>query len=187
MDLNRTATRVASAVAVVFTLAPLGPSRASAGIDVIGASPPERHVVSWVESRYDTASMELPALTVGFHASATACRGNSGLFLGDRLDVCTRGNALEYQRNVVMHELAHAWLDVHLSDATRRAFLAARGLSSWNDPGDAWGLRGFEQAAEVITWGIGDREIPPLIPGHPSDNDLAAAFAILTGHAPMPS
>jgi hypothetical protein len=185
MRSNRRLVRVLTVAMASLVLASPGGSDARGGTRLVGATGAEQRVVAWVLDRYAEARLDLPPLTIAFHATPAGCGGNSGYFLDDRLDVCLAGQTLEYQRNVVMHELAHAWCVAHVAAARRRAFMAARGLRSWNDPSTPWGYRGFEQAAEVITWGIGDREIPPLIPGDPTDHELASAFEILTGERPI--
>jgi len=55
-----------------------------------------------------------------------------------------------------------------------------RGLRAWNSSADPWGLRGYEQAAEILAWGLGERILTPTIP----DNDperIAASYELLTG------
>jgi hypothetical protein len=178
--------RAIIATASVAVLAPLGSGHAPGTASVTGATPAERRVVTWVVERFDEAGLTLPTLAIAFHADPAGCHGNSGLFREGRLDVCTRGKTVAYQRNVVMHELAHAWSALNLTHAEIVSFTDARALSSWNDPSVPWGYRGFEQAAEVITWGIGDRAIAPLIPGDPDEDELGAAFELLTGRAPRP-
>jgi len=67
----------------------------------------------------------------------------------------------------------------------RDRFLVSRGLRSWNASDEPWEHRGYEQAAEVLAWGLGERIITPSIP----DNDfeqLCDAFEFLTGVAPPP-
>jgi len=53
---------------------------------------------------------------------------------------------------------AHAWLDENLDDTERADFLSLRQLNAWADGGE-WDERGAEHAAEIITWGILDRNI----------------------------
>jgi hypothetical protein len=60
-----------------------------------------------------------------------------------------------------------------------------RGLRSWNASADPWRMRGYEQGAEVLAWGLGERIITPSIP----ENDyqqLCASFTFLTGVALPP-
>jgi hypothetical protein len=83
-------------------------------------------------------------------------------------------------RHAILHELAHLWLDANTSQLLRDRFLELRGISAWNKTTDSWMLRGYEQAAELMAWVLGERIITPKIP----NNDpalLAEAFELLTG------
>jgi hypothetical protein len=86
-------------------------------------------------------------------------------------------------RKIVLHELAHAWLDVHATADVRARFLAVRGLDAWNDVTEPWTRRGYEQAAEVFAWEIGERVLTPSIP---NDDAVAMrrAFEVLVGDEP---
>jgi hypothetical protein len=146
-----------------------------------GGTPAQRAVVGWAVERYVRAGMPLPSLDVRFHDDPAGCGGNSGFYANGLLDVCVPGDS-PYARNVVVHELAHAWCEAHLAPQAIDRFLRLRGLRAWNDPDDPWGVRGTEQAAEVITWAVGDRAIEPLIPGDAlGPRALRAAFVTLTG------
>jgi hypothetical protein len=61
--------------------------------------------------------------------------------------------------------------------------MRVRGVQTWNDGDQPWGLRGYEQAAEVITWYIGPG-LTPLLPDHPDPAALQQAYRVLTGMAP---
>ena len=99
------------------------------------------------------------------------------------MDVCaTLVNAMT--RRALLHELSHVWLNQHASSWTRTTFVQVRELPSWNAHEDPWRLRGFEQAAETISWAIGERILSAQIP----DNDpeqMADAYEVLTGQ-PLP-
>ena len=58
-------------------------------------------------------------------------------------------------QHTMLHELAHAWANIHLTDDDRHQFVASRKLASWNDQDDEWSLRGTEHVAETIAWALG--------------------------------
>jgi hypothetical protein len=154
-------------------------------VSVVGGTAEQRAVVAWAVERYEAAGMRLPQVEIRFHADPVACGANSGYYAGGRLDVCVT-EISPYARNVVLHELAHAWCDRNLMASTIDRFLRLRGLRTWNDPRVAWGLRGTEQAAEIIAWAVGRLPIDPLVPGdgighRPDENELRAGFRVLTG------
>ena len=124
-----------------------------------------------------------------------SCGGREGLYhtATSSLYICTT------RKQTLLHELAHAWTDVRLSEELRTAFVRLRGVRSWDDRNDPWELRGTEHAAEIITWALMDRPIHvPTYPGSPdaepiyrllsipnSDVDsLAFGYQLLTGSFP---
>jgi hypothetical protein len=171
---------------------------ALAGLLLLGACRPEREIVrlhdatpreealvDWAIGRYQAAGMWLPPIDVYFHADASACADNSGIYSGGRLDICSAHKATAYARKVLVHEMAHAWSDAHITPTTIEAFLDLRRLKSWGSWEEPWGLRGYEQAAEIITWGVGDGAIEPLLPTDDDPEQLEIAFQLLVGRPPL--
>jgi hypothetical protein len=176
----------AVAVAAIAGAVALGVGVGAArGLSVTAGTAEQRTVVAWAVESYHAAGMTLPAVEIRFHDRPAACGGNSGYYVAGRLDVCVPPISA-YARNVVVHELAHAWCEGNLSPATIDRFLRLRGLATWNDARVALGLRGNEQAAEIIAWAVGDRTIEPLVPGdgvgdRPGAEELREGFRTLTG------
>jgi hypothetical protein len=67
----------------------------------------------------------------------------------------------------------------------RERFLELRGLRAWNASSDPWRMRGYEQSAEVLACGLGERIITPSIPDIDFEQ-LCGAFEFLTGVSPPP-
>lgn len=179
-------TRIGAGILLLLTAAALwhGDVPASAGpITVEGATQAQRALVEWALGRYRRAGLELPPVDVHFHADPAGCGGNSGFYASGRLDMCVT-EITPYARNVIVHELAHAWSDRNLSAEERDRFLHFRHLTAWDSWDDPWAYRGTEQAAEIITWGVGDRAIPPLLEDDDDPEQLLAAYEVLTGGAP---
>jgi hypothetical protein len=86
-------------------------------------------------------------------------------------------------RDTFLHELAHAWTEANLDPAAAAAFMRLRGLRSWNSPDVFWPERGFEQAAEVISWTLGERVRSPEIPDH-EPAAMLVAYRVLTASQP---
>ena len=174
-------------VVTLLVLAPAGASErpSAAGSRLVGGTPQEHLLVEWALERYEAAGLELPPLEIRFHRDPAGCVGNSGLYHSGGLDVCSADDTLAYSRKVVLHELAHAWSEGHLTAGDREEFLNIRDLRSWNSGEVPWGLRGNEQAAEIITWGLGEGEIAPMLPSPVDAEKLASLYEGLTGHAPI--
>jgi hypothetical protein len=134
-----------------------------------------REIIDWAVSRYRSAGLQLPDLTVSF---PTFCEGRAALYhVGEKsIEFCqiTRRNAL--------HEFAHAWDDTS-GAVDRPAFLKLRGLKVWFGGLDIRSSeQGCEQLANIIAWGLMDadaRGVPDL-PAN-SVSELTKAFVMLTG------
>lgn len=166
--------------ALMFLIPPNGTTD---GISVRGGTGDQTRMVEWAVGRFRSAGLALPSLEVNFHADPSGCAGNSGLYRGGRLDVCTDDQGSPYARKAIVHELSHAWIDSNVSAASRDEFLRIRGLETWNDSDQPWGRRGYEQAAEVITWFVGPG-LTPLLTDHPDPTELDMPYRVLTGMAP---
>ena len=86
-----------------------------------------------------------------------------------------------------LHELGHVWTIQNVDEATRAAFLAARGLDVWQQDGVDRDHQGTEHAAEIISWGLIDIETWAARLPDSECVDLADAFRVLTGHEPLRS
>lgn len=84
-----------------------------------------------------------------------------------------------WDRRVVGHEMAHAWVAHNVTDDQRADFLALRGSTHWHDEAVAWRDNGTEQAAEIVSWAVHD-DPTPLLVDVTSCAELERAFEILT-------
>jgi hypothetical protein len=155
----------------------------SQSIRVHDATPPQIALVRWAVGRFDDAHLELPPLDIYFHHDRSGCRGIFAFYAGDRIDMCPGLILNLLPRHFVLHEMAHAWSVHSMTQVERAAFMRLRGLSTWNSDDQPWSDRGFEQAADIIAWAIGDGILSPTIP----DNDettLVTDYEFLTGSLP---
>lgn len=149
-------------------------------VEVEGGSPEQRLRLADALTRFSRAGLRLPDLYVVFSDDTSQCGGAIGYFspasVPWTISICNR-----HVTSVYLHELAHAWTRVHLTDAKRAAFLELRGLKTWNDPTMPWGERGFEVAANVIQAGLEDPR-PGFIEA--GIEMRLRGFELLTGLAP---
>jgi hypothetical protein len=150
-------------------------------IRVFGADGEHQRLVRWAFGRYERAGLHVPPIDVHFHADASGCYGHLGSELGGRVDICVV-IVSEIARDALLHEMGHAWVDENVSEAVRERFMQMRGLTAWNDQRIIWDDRGFEHAAETLTWALGHRYLAPGIPDHDPER-LTAGFELLTGVA----
>jgi hypothetical protein len=173
------------------------------GIEIHNGTPALERLVRWAVGRFQVAGLPAPPVaSVAFNREAhtVQCSGeHDGLTLDlgvtaqvllclGQADACADDACTSFSPNVrllILHELAHAWMDRYVDEPTRQAFLARMGLQEWYAPGFDWGLRGVEQAAQVIAWGLMDEPIRTTRLGDRSCGELAAAFELLTGAAPL--
>jgi hypothetical protein len=151
-------------------------------------------LVMWAEGRFDEAGLELPEVRYVFYDNPEPCNWRRGRYhpASGLVEICS------FYEDTLIHELAHAWAEANLTVMDKEAFAASRGLANWNDPSSPWNERGTEHAAEVIAWGVEERNrLVPSIGSDPSDayrlptipnsnpRELMAAYEILTGTPPV--
>jgi hypothetical protein len=151
------------------------------GVEVTGATE-QRAMARWAVERFEIAGLEPPVVEIAFHLGLSGCGGHLGLARQGEVDVCTT-LVDPIARRALLHEMGHIWLDQNLSDPERERFLEVRGLHAWNDPSETWGLRGYEQGAEIMAWALGERILTPRIPDN-QPIQLARGFELLTGSTP---
>jgi hypothetical protein len=135
----------------------------------------------WAVRRFEDAGLEAPPADIRFHEDGSGCGGHIAFARAGRVDVCTTlANAMT--RRILLHELGHTWLDANVDESLRERFLELRELRAWNATGDPWQLRGYEQAAEVLAWGLGERILTPAMPDN-APPAIAVAYELLTGTA----
>ena len=135
---------------------------------------------------YRVAGLDgMPDLDVYPHRSHEDCNGGLGLYHAGRIDLCTEESSEPYQRKFALHEMAHGWIETNVDGAVLDSFMDIRGIAAWNDRSYDWKQRGTEQAAEIITWGLGEGEIAPLLPTPVDAETLASLYVLLTGRAPI--
>ena len=128
---------------------------------------------------------DLPPLEVHLHGSREACNGGLGLYYMNRIDLCTKDSSEPYARKYALHEIAHAWAEANVDPEVMRRFMDVRGVAAWNDKRVPWKERGTEQAAEIITWGLGEGEIEPPLSEPLRVEGAGRLYDLLTGSAPI--
>ncbi len=153
---------------------------------------PDEFVASaiWAIALFEQAELELPPLRFVDHRDdLDECGGYHGVHRAtlqrSEIGLCAvepgpHGEAL------ILHELAHAWLEHSLSDAREADFRALRGYEFWRNHDEvAWYENGCEQAAEIMVWGLIDRPIGIVTISDHSCEDLDAGYRALTGSTPL--
>lgn len=176
---------IGKALGAVLAVAILG-AGPSPSVTVVGGTPAQQQLASWAIDRYETAGLVLPRTEIRFHDDATGCRGRLGYYEAGVVDLCSSHLDGIASRTIV-HEMAHGWLEANLTAEDRERFLDLRALTTWNDPDADWDDRGFEQAAEIMAWAVGDQQDGIGAPSFANNSrpELAAAYRALTGR-PMP-
>lgn len=173
---------------LVATASAALPEGAEASVEVgsdvrlFGATAEEVDLGRWAAHRFERAGLQAPSVEIHFHEDLAACDGYLGWAQDGRVDLCT-SKVDTMTRRAILHEMGHIWLDENLTPSMRERFIESRGLGDWNTSSDPWRERAYEQGAEVLAWGLGERIVTPSIP----DNDpiqLASGFRLLTGVAP---
>jgi hypothetical protein len=174
------------AVAGAIAALTLGAGQPDSRTVIIGGSPAQRGMARWALTRFAGEGLSLPPLEIRFSATESICREGLGFYGDGVVRVCGSG-ATRMTRRTLLHEMAHGWANSNLSADDQVGFLGFRGLRTWNDDGVAWEERGFEQAAEIMSWALCDQGtgyLRPFIP-HNSIEQLTDAYELLTGK-PLP-
>ena len=87
---------------------------------------------------------------------------------------------------MILHEIAHSWASVSLTEERKTDFQQLRGWQHWRDyEAAAWHENGTEQAAEIMVWGLIDRPMAIVRIYQTTCSDLDAGYRTLTGTAPL--
>lgn len=183
---------------LLLILTPLQATGQPTGSDGSDWDQPQNQLVDFALERFAKAGLQLPSeLEIDFPTEEAKCFGYGGVYMPDQIEV----RICRPSDTTIVHELAHAWIETTLTESERQAFLELRGLDTWTG-GTEWDKRGAEQAGEILTWGLMDRDITVrwLVPG-PNDTsvetfrlfkianssyaELAAAYRLLTGTDPV--
>lgn len=186
MDTKRAAARIlAVALATQAFAAPAlrawapEPVTVQEGIRTFGGEQERVRLVAWAAGRFEIAGLEAPEVDVHFHQDTAGCAGHLGLELGGRVDHCVP-HVSEIARDVLLHEMGHAWIDEYVATPLRERFTELRGLTEWNTTGVPFEAKAYEHGAEIMAWGLGTRWFAPEIPDR-EPWQLREAFELLTG------
>jgi hypothetical protein len=186
---------IAFLLLIVTPLQAIGQPTGVAGSDW---DQPQHELVDFALERFAKAGLQLPSeLEIDFPTDEAKCFGYGGLYLPEQIEV----RICRPSDTTIVHEFAHAWIETTLTESERQAFLELRGLDTWVG-GTEWGERGAEQAAEILTWAVMDRDITVrwLEPGpnntpvetfrlfkiaNSTHGDLTEAYRLLTDTDPV--
>lgn len=161
------------------------PVRTLDGVRLHEPNPQREEMLDWALKQYRAARLQIPTIDVYFHGDSSGCGGYLGYTKNGRVDLCVRLAMERQPQRIVLHELAHAWAEVELDEETKARFMRLRDLPGWNITSDDWKVRGTEQAAEIIAWGLGEGTTSPMITGDLDPSALADGFLLLTGAEPL--
>lgn len=152
--------------------------------------PADLLILAEVYVMFAEAGQPLPLVPVQFHADVLACGGHPGrqrtMVDGSmNVDVCMRHDIAEIEqigrRRILMHEMAHVFVEFFIDDTTQRELMELRGLTQWG--AGPWEARGAEHAAEIVLWGLTDWDVHVWL-DQDSCEELAAGASVLLGSSP---
>jgi len=156
--------------------------RAGSGVAIEGGSTAQTVMTLESAGRFREAGLGEPTVRIRFHDDREACDGRTGRSWNGTVDLCGI-HTNDLSRRTVLHEMAHAWLDAHVTAGLEERFLRLRQLERWNDHDDEWEQRGSEQAAEIVEWALAGQGTGTELPSIPHNDppQLAEAYELLTG------
>jgi hypothetical protein len=187
MDTGSTLTKATATLLAALAIQP-GTAPQDTNEEPVIATAPTEEVVEividpqgrWAVEAFEAAGLEFPQVSVLFHDTKDVCQGNVGGYTGDTVHVCITAEGL-YRDKILLHELGHAWAARNLTDGQMAEFIELRDAESWNDSATEWGDRGFEQAAEILAWGLLETATTPTQISDSDCDSLTNAFQLLTG------
>ncbi len=170
-------------------------------VEVANGTPALHRAVATVLEDYVDAGIGAPPVSlVAFVEQRSRCAAWDGFTTlgpeGAVVNICLTQEQLcvddacrtleHHARLVMLHELAHVWLEAHVDEPLRRAFVEFVGVEAWNDHLDPWARRGMEVAANTIAVGVA-RDLGPdgCDDGRYCDV-TTGAYELLTG-MPLPA
>jgi hypothetical protein len=168
-------------------------------VRIVNGSPAATRFVRWGLERFAAAGLPLPPVaSVTFLSSKSTCRGHHGLFEGAddqvRITLCYTLDTIcvddpcstwyPAPRHTLLHELAHAWTEEHMTAQEKQDYLALEGLDQWSDTTDPWADRGIERAAQAIAFALSGTPETACTPDDPDPQHLEG-FRRITGREPL--
>jgi hypothetical protein len=184
MDTRRWIGRVALVGTLVAAMAVCG---AGQGVAISGGTPDQQGMARWAVGRFSAADIGVPTMGIRFHRDKSGCGERLGLYEDGVAHICGV-HVNDLSRRMLLHEMAHRWVESHVSASLEVRFLRLRQLETWNDHEVEWEGRGTEHAAEIIGWAVGGQPDGTRMPSIPMNDprQLAEAYELLTGH-PLPA
>ena len=170
-------------------------------VEVYNGTPGLEDLITWSFARFRARDLGTPNVRrVTFHNNRIDnCEDFTGMILADAVTLCFDSATAACQdqdcttwapwtKQTTLHELAHAWMDEHLTTETIEQFQTATAMPTWSDPKHPWSQRGVELAAETIAWATSDQpvQVNPKLGSHTCD-ELAQYYQILTGRPAEPT
>lgn len=194
--------RIVTPTVLVFALLALGgaPTRTSQPVppsvleepgppawEPLVLDPGEARVLADVYGLFADAGLSVPQVPVSFHIDALHCGGYRGMQRtlengAITIDVCLGHDIEEIEQTgrhrILVHEMAHAYLERTLSERQRTDFLELRGLREWGT--GPWESRGAEHAAELLVWELTNYDVHVWLGGD-SCTELGKGVEVLVG------
>ena len=158
-------------------------------------------LITWSFAQFRAHGLGTPNVRrVTFHNNQIdKCEHFTGMILTDAVTLCFDSATAACQdqdcttwapwaKQTALHELAHAWMDEHLTPEVIDQFQTATAMPTWSSPKHPWGQRGVELAAETIAWATSNQpvQVNPKLGYHTCDQ-LTRYYQILTGRPPEPT
>ena len=170
-------------------------------VQIRNGGPLYEQVVDWSLGQFSHAGLAAPVVSVvSFDPLDPACSGRCGLARSTppaTVLVCVDAAGLDqpsgeprttvplWPARLVLHELAHLWVDQHTDPPARQQVVLDLGLPGWVDPAGPWEQQGAEWAAESLAWGLVGRPLTASVLDAPPCALLGQTFRTLTGAEPL--
>lgn len=178
------------AVLVAALVVGLGAGSQQPGIEMVNATPALAAHVDGALRLFTEHGLDQPVVSsITFDADDPFCERHGGRFTASSAAILLCFEApvpasdqtlRDHERWLLLHELAHAWLETHSTEGQRAAYTSLMGADSWDDDTDTWYQRGTEMAADTFVLALTDGDVLPRTLASRDPALLVEGFDLLT-------
>ena len=171
----------------------IGSGTPQTGIEMVNATPTLTAHVDRALDLFATHGLAEPVVaSITFDAEDPFCDRHGGRFTASTAAVLlcfdadtvvekSDGTLRDHEQRLLLHELAHAWIETHSTQDQRSAYTSLMGANSWNDHSSGWYQRGTEMAAETFVFALTDGDVLPRTLASRDPGLLREGYDLLIG------
>lgn len=183
------------ALLVTALVVGLGSGGQRPAMELANATPALAAHVDWALHLFETHGLDEPVVSsITFDPDDPFCERHGGRFTAstaavllcfdaDTVVLGSGGTLRHHEQWLLLHELAHAWIETHTTEVQRSDYARLMSADSWADDSDSWYRRGTELAADTFAFTLTDGDVLPRTLASRDETLLLEGFGLLTREA----